>query len=110
MSLDSGKLEGLAVDKGGNAHKCHPVTKVAFDGFEIPFRSEVLDIVDRGMDLCPEAGYVGWNVAITQHGPVLIEGNSTPGTYKVQTRWHGTELGLRHKVREALEHRRLANN
>ena len=27
----------------------------------------------------PEVAYVGWDIAITPEGPVLIEGNTTPG-------------------------------
>jgi len=54
----------------------HPVTKTIFGNFTIPFFSESKDLVKKAAFLMPELRLVGWDVAIGETGPVLIEGNS----------------------------------
>lgn len=53
----------------------HPETGVAFEGFAVPCWDEVKALVQRAHHAFPELGVIGWDVAITEHGPVLIEGN-----------------------------------
>lgn len=55
--------------------KIHPKTKVPFFGKEIPFWGEVKELVTKAHSLVPEIKTIGWDVAITPNGPVLIEGN-----------------------------------
>lgn len=52
----------------------HPDTGVAFHGFEVPFLSEAIMVAKRAAELIP-ISVAGWDVAISDHGPVLIEGN-----------------------------------
>ena len=35
--------------------------------------------MEKAARVTPEMGYVGWDVAIDQDGPILIEGNAYPG-------------------------------
>ena len=53
----------------------HPYSKIAFKGNRIPFWNEVKDLVIKAHRLLPEIKTIGWDVAITPNGPVLIEGN-----------------------------------
>ena len=53
----------------------HPDTGTVFDGFQIPFWDEVRDLVKRVHEQLPDIKSIGWDVAITPNGPVLIEGN-----------------------------------
>lgn len=77
MDLETGKAKTDAVDVHGNLFELHPDTLVPVKGFEIPYFKEGLDMVRRaGHDV---NGYIGWDVAITENGPVLIEGNVDPG-------------------------------
>ena len=41
----------------------------------------MLDLTARAAAVVPEVGYVGWDVAIAENGPVLIEGNSLSAGY-----------------------------
>ncbi len=59
----------------------HPNTGVAAQGFCIPYWQELLDMVSRAAAIVPQVGYVGWDVAIGEDGPVLIEGNSISAGY-----------------------------
>ncbi len=63
----------------------HPGSGVRMPGLELPYWQEVKDCVRRAMELVPTVGYAGWDVAVTPHGPELIEGNySWPGGNIIQ--------------------------
>jgi hypothetical protein len=58
----------------------HPATGAAIEGTTLPYWPEVVALglrahaaVDRVMP------FVGWDIAITDEGPVLVEGNARPG-------------------------------
>jgi hypothetical protein len=53
----------------------HPVTGVAFDGFQLPYWAEVRDLVTRGARAFEKLPALGWDVAIAEDGPILIETN-----------------------------------
>lgn len=53
----------------------HPVTHTKLAGFSIPFWKETLDMIKKAALKNKANRSVGWDVAITQHGPELIEGN-----------------------------------
>jgi hypothetical protein len=54
----------------------HPLTKTVFENFRIPFISQVIELVIKTASYMPGLRLVGWDVAIGESGPVLIEGNS----------------------------------
>ncbi|HZJ78093.1 MAG TPA: sugar-transfer associated ATP-grasp domain-containing protein [Clostridia bacterium] len=68
-----------AADKAGNAYEKHPKTGTRFIGFQIPMWEQCMDLVKKAAAVVPQIGYVGWDIAITPDGPVLIEGNEFPG-------------------------------
>lgn len=72
------KNEGFSNIKtyGINGLNEHPVTKTTFENFLIPHFDEAKDLVIRSASLVPDLRLVGWDVAIGESGPVLIEGNS----------------------------------
>ena len=53
----------------------HPVTGATIKGFEVPFWKEALDTVKKAALAFPQNKSIGWDVAITQSGIDLIEGN-----------------------------------
>lgn len=53
----------------------HPDAGVLFDGFEVPFFREATSVTRRASEFIPLT-VVGWDVAISENGSVLIEGNS----------------------------------
>jgi hypothetical protein len=52
---------------------------VQFDGFPIPCFHEIENLVLETAKLEDKIQVIGWDVAITPDGPVLIEGNRRPG-------------------------------
>ena len=53
----------------------HPVTGVCFENFSLPFWDEVEKLVLKAHAFIPSVISIGWDVAITEKGPVLLEGN-----------------------------------
>jgi hypothetical protein len=78
IDLDSGCLKELGfrnLQAGGQLYRCHPDTKTTFKGFEIPFWGDVKRLALTAADLVP-AGLMGWDIALSSDGPVLVEGNA----------------------------------
>ena len=86
VSIDTrtGKLKGNAIDKDLNEYKLHPTTRMYFNKFEIPYWNEVRKMVLDAALVNKKIKVVGWDVAITKNGPVLVEGNRRPGFDLVQ--------------------------
>ncbi|MDH3666048.1 MAG: hypothetical protein OEN23_03870 [Paracoccaceae bacterium] len=79
IDLETGRLTRLAKQKarfGPEAFSVHPDTGASFAGTQIPFWSELRTIVCRAAFALPELPTLGWDVAVTPDGPVLIEANS----------------------------------
>lgn len=77
LNINNGKLkrEGLQlIDNGGGIFYKHPETEVVFENFQIPFLNEVKKILTEASKLF-KLPLLGWDVAITPEGPVLIEVN-----------------------------------
>lgn len=53
----------------------HPITGVSIIGFQIPYWSETLAMVKAAALIDTRNKSIGWDVAITENGPELIEGN-----------------------------------
>jgi hypothetical protein len=53
----------------------HPTTGVVFGEINIPFYKEALELVTRMHDTFHCFFIIGWDIAITDSGPVVIEGN-----------------------------------
>ncbi len=80
IDLDTGRLNKTGFLRlkvyGAKLLTEHPLTKVVFKDFKIPFFDEVKRIVIKAAELMPCLRLVGWDVGIGEDGPVLIEGNS----------------------------------
>ncbi len=54
----------------------HPETHVHLQGYTIPYVREAVKMVLEAAKVTPQIRYVGWDVATTPNGPVIIEGNT----------------------------------
>ncbi len=78
-SLDEdGNLLGNVVDDDCHIYTQHPLTKFKFTNVKIPYIKEAIQMVKEAGLVVPQIRYVGWDVAITKDGPVIIEGNFYP--------------------------------
>ncbi|MCR4754955.1 MAG: hypothetical protein K5868_05400 [Lachnospiraceae bacterium] len=53
----------------------HPDTNVKLKGYQIPKWDDLLDITKKLAQVLPNIRYVGWDMALTHKGWVLVEGN-----------------------------------
>lgn len=54
----------------------HPVTGAEVIGVTVPLWNEVLSLAERASFAFAPLRTIGWDIGITPHGPLLIEGNS----------------------------------
>ncbi len=80
VDLVTGKLKGngyMSLKDGGIKLQVeHPVTHTVFNGFQIPFFEQAKQLVVEVAGYVPNLRLIGWDVAIGESGPILIEGNS----------------------------------
>lgn len=68
---------------GGDIYICHPDTGFKFSGFIVPHFEAIKDMAKAAAAFLPYR-LVGWDVAVTEEGPVLIEGNHNFGFWAGQ--------------------------
>jgi hypothetical protein len=80
IDIQSGKLKKTGFSSlgtyGVKVLTAHPVTNTVFENFSIPYFNDAKDLVVKSASFMPALRLVGWDVAIGESGPVLIEGNS----------------------------------
>ena len=74
VNVETGKIYA-ACDRLGGTFERHPDSGINLIGFEIPRWEEVKQLVTKAAQVLPKVRYVGWDVAVTKTGCVLIEGN-----------------------------------
>jgi len=53
----------------------HPDTKIEYNGFRIPYYEDVITLTKRFHSVLPNIHSIGWDVAISEYGPIIVEGN-----------------------------------
>lgn len=88
-----GVLVGINIEKGvlfgeanssvrygiARSYREHPDSGFRFEGFPLPYFQEAKDLVLEAAKHVPQLRVIGWDVAISPDGPVLVEGNHNPG-------------------------------
>ena len=77
INKETGELEkwGLQKQGYGKISACHPNTHFKYEGFVIPFWKEAVEQAKFYHDMLSDIHSIGWDVAISENGPVFIEGN-----------------------------------
>lgn len=62
----------------------HPVTGTVFKGVQLHYWDETIEMMRKAVPLARRISNVGWDVAMTENGPVIIEANTIPGFNSAQ--------------------------
>ncbi|WP_158217308.1 sugar-transfer associated ATP-grasp domain-containing protein [Halorubrum sp. Ib24] len=74
-----GDLHTYSSDGGLQRLKCHPETGTRVSGERIPGWESAKEAAIEMAEHHRENPYVGWDIVLTDDGPVVIEGNCAPG-------------------------------
>ncbi len=77
VDLDSGKLSGKGfteLEHGGRVFSAHPDSEIKLKEYNIPYFAEINDMACKAAVLI-SSKLVGWDIAVTDTGPILIEAN-----------------------------------
>lgn len=96
IDLSTGQLVTDAADEEGNVYSKHPATDKEIKGFEIPFFAEAIELVKTACEKKQLEGYLGWDIAITEDGPVMIEVNTVPGVILFSLPYALEHKGMKH--------------
>lgn len=77
INMETGKLTRYGVMRPdfGRMTDRHPVSGTIFENFEVPFFREAVETISRLHKFFYGIKCIGWDIAITENGPVIIEGN-----------------------------------
>jgi hypothetical protein len=70
----------------------HPVTRKRIAGFQLPDWSDAVELATSAHNTLRNIAFIGWDIGLTEHGPIIIEGNSAPGANSIQIT-HKTPIG-----------------
>ena len=100
INIDTGVVETNGVNFAHKEFVQHPDTGVTIKGFQIPCFDEVKALISKAGSTFP--GYLGWDVAITVDGPVIVELNTHPGADGLQTPYLPEKRGMRYVIAKYL--------
>jgi len=95
LSEDGEIINPCWSDKTIKTYKVHPTTDMNLIGFKIPMFKKAVALCKKAALVEKHIAYVGWDIAITPSGPVIVEGNQLPGYDMAQNYFaSGKDTGL----------------
>ncbi len=89
------------------AVETHPDTGKRISGFVIPNWHDVIELISRAQRSLPRLPTLGWDIAITNAGPLIVEANCTYDFDLLQVAY---QRGLRTEIVDRRLHRLLPNH
>lgn len=86
VDIETGRLKGPGFLKAryGKELAVHPHTGTVFESFQVPLWKEVKETAVMAQKIFFELKAIGWDLAVSPQGPVIIEGNIEWGTTGIQ--------------------------
>lgn len=91
-NIESNKLGATGYQlfkSGAKSFSKHPVSNFQFKDAPLPFNEEVKALVTIAAESYDQIDSIGWDIAYTKNGPVILEGNDSPHIVMMQITSHG---------------------
>ena len=77
VELETGRLMkyGFPHEKFGTKTTVHPLSGITFEGYQLPFWQEAVELIISAHRQLPDIQTIGWDVTMTEKGPVIVEAN-----------------------------------
>lgn len=77
INLENGRLMkyGFPHDAFGVKQEVHSLSGIRFEGYQLPYWKNTIDLVCNAHKQFYDLQSIGWDVVLTDTGPVLLEGN-----------------------------------
>jgi len=74
----TGVVKSLGMNIHGQSFLFHPNTGIKMLGLQVPQYNQLIKFVKDATHIVKECRYIGWDIAVTDDGFEMIEGNVTP--------------------------------
>ena len=75
IDCETGVFNTDGVDEYGHRFEKHPDTGITFKNYSLPEWSSMIALCKEMAAMVPKVPWIGWDMAHTDHGWVIIEGN-----------------------------------
>ena len=107
IDLCGGRVVTSGVDEAGTRYARHPDTGVPFVGFAVPEWDDLRRRCESLASILPQVRLVGWDMAHTASGWIVVEGNAQPEMIGPQATFG---KGMRRDVLALLQKERISVN
>lgn len=84
LDLRTGLIDAPCINNQLDKFLTHPDSGITLLGFQVPCWDEIIALAEKAAQMIPQVQYIGWDIAVTEHGAILVEGNHDPGHDVVQ--------------------------
>lgn len=95
INIKTGEFDELGITSLQRTMTEHPDTKFQFKGYKFPYWDDIMSFITIAAQKVDDLGYIGWDLAYSEDGPLIIEVNAGAGLEYLQDSHGG--------VREAYE-------
>lgn len=101
---EDGTIIKPVLDKDNKVYTKHPMTNTNIVGFKIPRFKEIIELCKNLAKVTPELGLCGWDIAVTDKGLDVVEGNHIPGydIYQSREQIAPSRCGIKQKFDDAI--------
>lgn len=100
--MSDGAFQGARHKVADAVYERHPDSGEIFRGSQLPFIPEAKQLVLDAAPLVPELPFIGWDIAFTPTGPVLVEGNAA-SMFLYSWQIYARQLLGKHGMRDEME-------